>query len=169
MMLEGDERAGLRGEAAKSDLNGDGVITVDEIVMHLSAPNAAASPTTSTASRDGGSSSGGDANRREAFGHSSRWDRSASRTTSTATASASGSGEVEKITSEGPKTYRFKSPKERLPDGLPGFFSRDGNSDGQISMSEYSSHWTERMVAEFRRYDLDNDGMITPQECLKRK
>lgn len=161
MMLEGDERAGLRGEAAKSDLNGDGVITVDELVMHLSAPNADGSSAASTSSR------GGDANQREAFGRSRRWSGSPSSTSSGA--SDGKSGQADKVTNDAAKSYRFKPAKERLPDGLPSFFSRDANGDGQISMSEYSRRWSDRTVAEFRRYDLNGDGMITPKECLKRK
>jgi Ca2+-binding EF-hand superfamily protein len=60
------------------------------------------------------------------------------------------------------------SPIERLPEGLPDWFARnDVNGDGQISMSEYAHTWTSSKAAEFARYDLNSDGIITPEECLK--
>jgi hypothetical protein len=34
-------------------------------------------------------------------------------------------------------------------------------------MSEYSRTWSERTVAEFRRYDLNDDGIITAKEATK--
>ncbi len=63
---------------------------------------------------------------------------------------------------------RFLTPIERLPDNLPDWFiPQDANADGQVSMAEFSDHWTERKVAEFRRHDLNGDGIITPTEWLK--
>jgi hypothetical protein len=158
MILRGNERDGLRGEAAKSDLNGDGVITVDELVMHLSAPNAggAVAP-----SRPAGTPVAHEADREVVFGQDPHWQSS--------TSTGTGSGPADENDNERPKFYRFRSPKERLPEGLPGFFSRDANGDGQVSMSEYSRYWSDRTVEEFRRYDTDNDGMITPKECQSRE
>jgi hypothetical protein len=34
-------------------------------------------------------------------------------------------------------------------------------------MAEFADAWTPAEVAEFSRYDLNNDGMVTPRECLK--
>ncbi len=63
---------------------------------------------------------------------------------------------------------RFLTPIERLPENLPDWFvPQDANVDGQISMAEFSGHWTERKVAEFRRHDLNGDGILTPAEWLK--
>jgi Ca2+-binding EF-hand superfamily protein len=71
-------------------------------------------------------------------------------------------------TSSGKRSYRFLAPAERLPKGLPDWFTqKDANGDGQISMSEYSSNWTDEAAAEFAKYDLNNDGVITAAECLK--
>ncbi|MBN2476179.1 MAG: hypothetical protein JXB62_16320 [Pirellulales bacterium] len=65
------------------------------------------------------------------------------------------------------KSYRFLSPIERLPAGLPDWFARkDTNGDGQVAMAEYETFWTDSRAAEFGRYDLNNDGMIIPDECL---
>ena len=41
------------------------------------------------------------------------------------------------------------------------------NGDGQVSMSEYSRSWSSRTVAEFQRYDRNDDGMITAKEAAK--
>ncbi len=34
-------------------------------------------------------------------------------------------------------------------------------------MAEFSDSWTEETVVEFSKYDLNNDGFITPAECLE--
>ncbi|MBN2292000.1 MAG: hypothetical protein JXM70_06210 [Pirellulales bacterium] len=64
-------------------------------------------------------------------------------------------------------SYRFLMASERLPAGLPNWFiDRDTDLDGQVSMHEFAQDWTESVVHEYLRYDTDNDGMITPKECL---
>ena len=35
-------------------------------------------------------------------------------------------------------------------------------------MSEYSRSWSASTVAEFRRYDLNDDGIITAKEAAKK-
>lgn len=65
------------------------------------------------------------------------------------------------------KSYRFVSPTERLPDGLPEWFAeKDADHDGQVAMDEYASIWTDSTAREFTARDLNNDGVITPAECL---
>ncbi|RMF92185.1 MAG: hypothetical protein D6741_15200 [Planctomycetota bacterium] len=87
---------------------------------------------------------------------------SSSGSSSSSSSSASSSG-----TSTGNRHYRYTPPTERLPAGLPDWFrSRDENGDGQIMMNEYTGFWDEETAREFTRYDLNNDGVITPQECL---
>ena len=94
--------------------------------------------------------------------HRSSHDRSSPEGSAGSTAS-SGSGDQDER-----KSYRFLTPTERLPKGLPDWFSdRDDNGDGQVSMAEYSGLWSDSKAAEFVRYDLDGDGVITPAECLK--
>jgi hypothetical protein len=66
-----------------------------------------------------------------------------------------------------PRFVRFRRPHEKLPEGLPDWFvQRDKDEDGQIGMAEFASIWNDAVVAEFFRYDLDGDGIITPRECL---
>jgi Ca2+-binding EF-hand superfamily protein len=65
------------------------------------------------------------------------------------------------------KPYRSLSSTERLPEGLPDWFAqKDTDGDGQISMAEYSSFWNDAKARDFCRLDADNDGIITPAECL---
>jgi len=55
-----------------------------------------------------------------------------------------------------------------FPIGLPEWFSlRDSNGDGQIDMVEFADEWTEEKAAEFAKYDLNEDGIVMPKECLK--
>jgi hypothetical protein len=65
------------------------------------------------------------------------------------------------------KSYRFRLPTERLPDGLPSWFTeKDADADGQVAMAEYARFWTDAQAREFTRLDLNDDGFITPKECL---
>jgi hypothetical protein len=65
-------------------------------------------------------------------------------------------------------SYRFLSPGERLPKGLPSWFAeRDTNHDGQVSMAEFSGYWTPASVEDYLKYDGNRDGLITPEECLR--
>ncbi|MFZ5830776.1 MAG: hypothetical protein ACOY3P_11845 [Planctomycetota bacterium] len=69
---------------------------------------------------------------------------------------------------EEPRFWRVSTPVERLPEGLPDWFvEKDANLDGQVCMAEHTTTWSESAVADFFRYDLNRDGMITPAECLK--
>ena len=51
--------------------------------------------------------------------------------------------------------------------GLGGWVRNDADGDGQVVMSEYTATWSESKAAEFAKYDLDSDGVITPRECLR--
>lgn len=65
-------------------------------------------------------------------------------------------------------SYRIASTLERLPAGLPDWFTRDdANGDGQVSMSEFSTAWTEAVFDDFNQFDLNRDGIVTPSECLQ--
>jgi len=177
-MLRGDELRSLRDRAASADFNSDGVITIDELVIHFT-------NNTSAAARAGGriesSSNGGSSGRRERdrerFSRFQRGDRDRNpqdespRESAPAAAQRVYLGSVQgkraaNSEQERRRTYRFTPPAERLPEGLPSWFqSRDSNGDGQVSMSEYSRQWSRRTVDEFRRYDLNDDGIITPKEA----
>lgn len=67
------------------------------------------------------------------------------------------------------KSYRMKTVKEKLDGtkGLPDWFARsDANGDGQVLVSEYSSSLTAESLAEFQKFDLNADFIVTAKECL---
>jgi len=68
---------------------------------------------------------------------------------------------------ETPSSYRFLSPTERLPEGLPSWWStKDRDGDGQVVMAEYASDWSDARVSEYLQYDVNGDGVITPREAI---
>lgn len=67
------------------------------------------------------------------------------------------------------KSYRMKTIKEKTDGtkGLPDWFARsDADGDGQVLVSEYSSSLTAESLAEFQKFDLNDDFIITAKECL---
>jgi Ca2+-binding EF-hand superfamily protein len=69
----------------------------------------------------------------------------------------------------GRKSFRFLSATERLPKDLPDWFARkDANEDGQVTMAEFASSWSDSVVQDFSQWDLDGDGIITPAEILRK-
>jgi hypothetical protein len=65
------------------------------------------------------------------------------------------------------KSGRLRTPIERLPAGLPDWFRQKADADGQITMAEFTDNWTPDKLAEFEKYDLNHDGIITADEVLK--
>jgi hypothetical protein len=193
MMLEGDEMKQLRGRAALADANNDNVVTVDELVARLSGRSSSASSASSTGSstnpstsesstddkdsedrgderdRDRGSFFGFGRDRDGNSDDEKSGDDSKSGTIKRVYTGTVGVGKGSDDAKSTRRTYRFTPAGDRLPSGLPDWFkSRDKNSDGQVQMSEYTRSWSSRMVAEFRRHDLNDDGVITPKEASKK-
>ena len=184
-MLQTDEQRELRGKPATADLNKDGTITREELVAHLS--GAAASTTapapssTETSTKSAKSESSGEDRPRNDDsdrGRGSRGDaeersdksvesKNGKKRVYTASALGGGTSKSEKAPR---RSFRFTPPVERLPSGLPDWFtSKDKNHDGQVSMHEYSRSWSDRTAGEFRRHDLDGDGVVTAKEANKGK
>jgi Ca2+-binding EF-hand superfamily protein len=166
-MLQPEEQKELRGRAAESDLNRDGVITIDELVAHLSTntpATAAATGSTSTSSTSSASTGSGSHHHRDHDGDDKgKGDAELAKRVLTGTAGGLAAG-----TKEGDKrlSYRFTPAKERLPSGLQSWFEeKDKNGDGQVEMSEYARRWTNGTAADFQRYDLNSDGVITVTEA----
>ena len=91
------------------------------------------------------------------------WLEKYSRTDSRWGSRSRGSSDSGKRTS-----YRPLTPHERLPKHLPEWFvEKDIDCDGQVAMAEYATDWTDAKAAEFIFCDLNNDGIITPDECLE--
>ena len=145
-MLEKDEWKDMKSEHQAADVNKDEVITLEELAMKLSGyANATSSPSPAVASTTSPAATS------TSTAPKKKWWQS----------NSSAAKPVEK------KTYRFLSPTERLPKGLPDWFARyDTNADGQVMMAEYASAWSDSVLAEFQKFDLDGDGIITPEECL---
>ncbi|MCA9130816.1 MAG: hypothetical protein KDB22_27215 [Planctomycetales bacterium] len=66
------------------------------------------------------------------------------------------------------KSYRLSTMEARTTGkGLPDFFNqRDADGDGQITLGEYAAPITDEALNEFLTYDLNQDGIIEPRECL---
>jgi len=145
-VLEKDEWSQMRGTWHDADANGDGTITLDELGAKLgrysgrgSSSSSSSSPSSPVRSPPSGASSEGGG----------------------ATSSAGTDPSAR-------KSYRFLSPQERLPQGLPDWFVRkDANGDGQVSMAEYSQTWSNSLAEEFAKYDRNGDGVVTPEEAIK--
>lgn len=180
LMLEAAEQSELRGKAASADRNKDGVIISEELVAHLSGNTPTATETTTSSTSTSSNDSSQPRERSSFFERigSGRGDDSDDGRSKPDSKDArakrvflgSAGGEQAGADKKNKRrSYRFTPPAERLPTGLPGWFkSRDRNSDGQVAMSEYSRAWSARMVAEFRRYDLNDDGIVTPKEAAKK-
>jgi hypothetical protein len=141
-VLEKDEWVQMRGSWRDADRDGNGIITLEELTAKLgqySRPGSATPSSASSGPSSSGSSSG-----------------------SSGPSSSAGRDSPSK------KSHRFLSPQERLPQGLPEWFVRkDGDADGQVTMAEYSQAWSDSLAEEFTKYDLNGDGVVTPEEALK--
>jgi Ca2+-binding EF-hand superfamily protein len=168
--LQREEWSKMSNEPEKGDKNGDGQITLDEMAERLGEwrPSSSSSSSGGSSSASGSSSSSASSGQASpgAGGRSGRGDfggrgrgrggfgsreQSASRPTTTASG----------------QSYRFLTPKERLPEDVPSFFSSDRDGDGQVSMAEFSSSWDDAKLAEFNRWDLNRDGVITAAETRR--
>jgi Ca2+-binding EF-hand superfamily protein len=151
--LEKDEIAELKGNYRTADVNGDGVITVEELANKLKSYSAGSSSGSSTSSSRSSSSTSSNSGSTTPVVKRTPWWKKDTKEMA--------AEPVER------KSYRFLSPTERLPKGLPDWFLRnDANADGQVMMVEYAATWTETAAAEFSKYDVDGDGFISPEECL---
>jgi hypothetical protein len=156
MMLEEDERAKLTGPVARADLDSDKVITVDEIVARLS--------NSGTSGQDGRSSSTA-VDKKDGSGEREAGSSAAATKTRVYTGSVSGSSGKE---TDKRRSYRFTPAADRITGDLPSWFkSRDRNKDGQVSMSEYSRTWSDRLVREFGQHDRNDDGVVTAKEAAQ--
>ncbi len=126
--LSKTEVKAMRRPPVGADVDKDGFITEDELVDSLSGANKA-KPTasTSSSSRD---------KYRSRYSSSSKSGSSSSRSTS-----RSASSSFEKL---------------------------DSNADNQVHMHEYSDDWNDEMVAEFYSKDKNSDGVITLKEWSDR-
>jgi Ca2+-binding EF-hand superfamily protein len=148
-ILEKDEWKEMKTDYHAADVNKDNVITLEELTAKLAA-FATAAPASSSSSGSAPSSSGDRGRGRGGYGGGRGGDRN------------------DKSTTDTRKSYRVPTATERLPKGLPDWFARnDTDADGQVMMAEYMTDFTETKAAEFAKFDLNGDGIITPDECLE--
>jgi Ca2+-binding EF-hand superfamily protein len=160
--LQRDEWSKMSNEPEKADKNGDGQISLDEMTDRLSErtregiSRTSSGPSSSTSSSTtSGGAGGSERGPPGGFGRSRGGGGFGRRESSRPSTSSSGNA------------YRFLTPTERLPEGLPSeFTSKDRDGDGQVSMAEFSSTWNNATLAQFNRWDLNGDGWVTPAECL---
>ena len=156
-ILQRDEWSKMRSESQKADRDGNGLITKDELAAQLADYSKGRSSGSSGSSTGGSSSSGSSSSGSGSSGSGYSYG-------SRPSVGGPASGGVKSGTV---KTYRFLAPAERLPAGLPDWFTRnDGNGDGQISMAEFSTSWDDQRAAEFTRWDRNGDGLVTPKEAI---
>jgi hypothetical protein len=183
-MLERDEWKEMKPEHQAADTNNDGIITVDELALKIASFGTSGNSGTSSSSTGSGAgadrggppqregwggrgrgeapstgSDRGGSDRGAAGGDRGGWGRGGS---------GSGGDRSRGPTENRQASIRFLTPTERLPKGLPDWFARkDADGDGQVTMSEYITTLDDAAIAEFQKYDLNRDGIITPAECLE--
>ncbi len=159
-LLDQSEWIAMRGDPAGTmDLDGDGVITTDEIVTRVGVygrrslrvvpnmPVRTAETNTEGDDADGGA--------KVAYRVVPEGEQRADSTESP------GSAELRMM-------RRFFVTPSQLPQGVAGWFlDNDADGDGQVTMAEFSANWTEVEAARFASYDLNSDGVITAAECAQ--
>lgn len=168
-VLEREEWQQMRGSPEKADRNHDGLISLEELTQRELERNRLALA--------GTSSSGGETGRLATSAGASSSTKSAASSSISSASSLQGSrfrwrspssSSSARSRSGQPGRVRFLTPLERLPKGMPDWFvQKDADADGQVSMAEFATEWTDAKAAEFQKYDLNNDGIITPEECLR--
>lgn len=137
-VIDKDEMAQLPPGLRRADRNGDGKITREELVAQM----------IEFSQRRGGDRPGPDGGPGGGRGGPP----------GAATATATNNG----------KPSKFRTALEMLPAGLPDtFLQKDADHDGQISMAEWTTVWSDEEAARFAKYDLNHDGIITAAEFLK--
>ena len=143
-----------REPALMTDRNGDGKLSLRELELRYAVRrNNAPSPSSQASnSRDSSNDrSRGSYTRRDAGSRDTKGD-------------AKKSSKSKRSKS---KSYTVAGADEIIADlKLQAWFARDDkNQDGQVQMSEFSSSWSDKTAADFAQFDMNNDGVITPQEA----
>lgn len=139
-VLDKDEFAKLRRKPPNADADKDGLVTLQELIDAYTEMERSGGTGTSGSSSGSAASSGGDSN-------SSRNDRGSR--TSAGGRSGFGGGRSNSGGSFSIESY-------------------DKNGDGQVQMWEFADEWTKETLEEFRKWDKNNDGVITLDEVRNR-
>ena len=141
--LQADEWGQMSGTPRLADLNGDGILTVEELAERVASYSQQRSlrlmPTPPVERGTPLAANG---------------------------LAASAGSNATAVQKERAPTKQFFVPTEQLPKGLAEWFTeKDRDGDGQVTMAEFADKWTQYETAEFARYDINGDGVITPDEC----
>jgi hypothetical protein len=150
--LESPEWPALREEPKQADLNGDGVIALEELAQRISR-----------------------------YGARRRIQLKSSDPVTTqpgpllpATAGQETSAALDPqnvpLTPGDPRTANrtFFIPRTLLPQGVPDWFiDRDVNGDGQLTISEFAEHGGRAEMHQFASLDSNGDGLVTASEYAK--
>jgi hypothetical protein len=145
-ILQQQEWQELRGQPARIDRDGDGVLTTSEMQQHvlnyahgryLAPPRTALPP------------------------HGDLTDLT-DPTDPTDRPSTSLPGDVP------PQVKPYYVPERFRMRGLPDWYvDRDANGDGQLALAEFTPTAEAQLVAQFERLDINHDGLLTPVEVLQ--
>ncbi len=135
------------------DRNRDGKLTVNELAIRYANRRVAEEQRrAASGDREGGRSRSPWASR----GGDDGWRRSA----------AEDKKDLRKERFGDAKSYRLTSSGSQAS-GLPSFFAaKDADGDGQVMMHEFSTAWNAEVLAEYLKWDLNSDGVITAKECI---
>ena len=162
--IRGDELGNVRGDPTQYDKNKDKKITKEEMVAYMQERmSGAGGPRGDDGGRGRGGpfgSRGGDSGGGGRSGFFTRRDDSSG-------------GNSSSTSSEPLEVRRFLTPAERLEEQeveLDDWFHRDdANADGQVVMAEFARDWDGSTLGDFNQWDVNRDGVITPDEFLAAK
>ncbi len=136
--VDAEEWQAMQGQPATADVNGDGQLTVEEFARHLA--------TYGSGRRIRLSKGGGQGEPQPAT-------------------EAPNDTAIPANALDRQRDTKFVAP---VAGGTPGWFiERDTDGDAQLTLSEFSPRLRATEVAEFNRYDLNGDGLLTPAELAK--
>ncbi len=149
--LESGEWLQMRGDPHDDDLNGDEVLTAEELAIRIAVYGHRRMIRLMPQRR---------LNEPVAVANQTTTDRPAEATTAT--------DDVEAGRKKLRRSRRFYVRSSRMPVGLPAWFVEgDTNGDAQMSLAEFSAKWSSSELDQFDTFDHDGDGMITARECAR--
>ncbi|REK11455.1 MAG: hypothetical protein DWQ37_14325 [Planctomycetota bacterium] len=143
--LDPDEWKAMRGRPQAIDQDGDGRLTVDEFARHVA--------------------NYGTGRRIRLATPRDPVAETAPPPTSTPLAAQGAAAETDPDMVAQRRGLKFFAP---LPSGTPSWFvERDTDGDAQLTLAEYSPRLRSTEIAEFKKHDINGDGLITAAELRR--